>query len=56
MSINGQWCNAQSGKIFALFYPSTGDEIARVPEADATDIDTAVRAACAAFKSNTVSL
>ncbi|HEY0846044.1 MAG TPA: aldehyde dehydrogenase family protein [Noviherbaspirillum sp.] len=51
MLINGQWCPARSGKTFPVFDPASGEEIARVPEADAADIDAAVRAARIAFES-----
>lgn len=39
MLINGRWCSARSGKTFAVFDPASGDEIARVPDADAADIE-----------------
>jgi aldehyde dehydrogenase (NAD+) len=47
--INGQWVNSQSGKTFATINPSTGKEICQVSEADAADVDIAVKAARAAF-------
>jgi betaine-aldehyde dehydrogenase len=49
MFINGQFVNAESGKTRDIINPATGEIIAQVPEADATDIDKAVKAARAAF-------
>lgn len=49
MYIGGAWVDANSGKKFATVNPSTGEEIAMVPCADATDVDKAVQAAKAAF-------
>jgi aldehyde dehydrogenase (NAD+) len=42
--------DAASGKTFPTIDPSTGDEICRVAEADAEDVDRAVRAARQAFE------
>jgi phenylacetaldehyde dehydrogenase len=39
MLINGEWRDSASGKTIAVFDPATGDEIARVPDGDASDID-----------------
>jgi aldehyde dehydrogenase (NAD+) len=47
--INNQWVDSASGKTFPTVNPSTGDEICRVAEADAADVDRAVRSARAAF-------
>jgi aldehyde dehydrogenase (NAD+) len=47
--INNRWVNSESGKTFATINPSTGEEICRVSEADANDVDNAVKAARAAF-------
>jgi aldehyde dehydrogenase (NAD+) len=47
--INGRWVSSESGKTFATVNPSTGEEICRVAEADAPDVEKAVRAARAAF-------
>ena len=47
--IDGQWVDAQSGKTFAVFDPSTGQQIATVAEADAADVNLAVAAARRAF-------
>jgi aldehyde dehydrogenase (NAD+) len=43
--INNQWVESESGKTFTTFNPATGDEIARVAEADTGDVDRAVAAA-----------
>src|ERR1700748_352380 len=48
--INSQWVPSESGKTFATINPSTGEEICQVAEADAADVDKAVRAARAAFE------
>jgi phenylacetaldehyde dehydrogenase len=50
MLINNQWVEAVSGKTFPVYNPATGEEIARVPEGDAKDVDLAVRAARKAFE------
>lgn len=42
--------DAVSGKTFPLIDPRTGDEIHRVAEADAADVDVAVIAAKKAFE------
>jgi len=47
--INNRWVNSQSGKTFATVNPATGEEICQVAEADAADVDLAVKAARAAF-------
>jgi betaine-aldehyde dehydrogenase len=49
MFINGQFVDAESGKTRDIINPATGKVIAQVPEADAVDVDKAVRAARAAF-------
>ena len=48
--INNQWVPSESGKTFATVNPATGEEIAQVAEADAADVDKAVKAARAAFE------
>jgi phenylacetaldehyde dehydrogenase len=48
--IDGQWVDAASGKTFATPDPATGQTLAHVAEADAEDIDRAVRAARRAFE------
>lgn len=47
--INGEWCDAASGKTFESINPATGDVIATVAEGGAEDIDRAVKAANKAF-------
>jgi aldehyde dehydrogenase (NAD+) len=47
--IAGQWQEARSGKTFATVNPATEEVLAEVAEADAPDIDAAVRAARRAF-------
>ena len=47
--INNQWVNSASGKTFPTINPSTGEEICQIAEADAADVDRAVKAARAAF-------
>jgi aldehyde dehydrogenase (NAD+) len=47
--INNRWVVSESGKTFATVNPSTGEELCQVAEADASDVDNAVRAARAAF-------
>ncbi len=49
MFINGQFVEAESGKTRDILNPATGEIMAQVPEADATDVDKAVKAARAAF-------
>jgi aldehyde dehydrogenase (NAD+) len=48
--INNRWVNSESGKTFATINPATGEEICQVAEADAADVDKAVRAARHAFE------
>jgi aldehyde dehydrogenase (NAD+) len=48
--INNRWVPSESGKTFATINPSTGEEICQVAEADAADVDKAVKAARAAFE------
>jgi aldehyde dehydrogenase (NAD+) len=48
--INNRWVNSESGKTFPTVNPATGEEIGQVAEADAGDVDNAVRAARAAFE------
>ncbi|HEX5725869.1 MAG TPA: aldehyde dehydrogenase family protein [Longimicrobiaceae bacterium] len=47
--IGGEWQDAASGKTFDSHNPTTGDVLAPVAEADAADVDRAVRAAREAF-------
>lgn len=48
--INNQWVPSESGKTFPTFNPATGEELAQVAEADAADVDRAVKAARNAFE------
>ena len=48
--INNRWVPSESGKTFATVNPSTGEEICRIAEADAADVDKAVHAARRAFE------
>ena len=48
--INNEWVSSASGKTFPTINPATGEEIAQVAEADAADVDRAVKAARAAFE------
>src|SRR5579872_999411 len=48
--INNRWVNSRSGKTFPTINPSTGEEICQVAEADAADVDEAVKAARHAFE------
>ncbi len=43
--IDGEWVDALSGKTFPTINPSTGEVITEVAEADAADVDLAVKAA-----------
>jgi aldehyde dehydrogenase (NAD+) len=47
--IGGQWCDAVSGKTFEVVNPATEDPLMSVAEADAADVDLAVKAAQRAF-------
>jgi aldehyde dehydrogenase (NAD+) len=47
--IGGKWRAPKSGKYFATYSPSTEDKLAEVAEADARDVDDAVRAARRAY-------
>jgi phenylacetaldehyde dehydrogenase len=47
--INGDWVNAASGKTFPVYDPATGEVMVQVAEADAADVDKAVKAARKAF-------
>jgi aldehyde dehydrogenase (NAD+) len=47
--INNRWVASESGRTFATVNPSTGEPICQVAEADAADVDNAVKAARAAF-------
>jgi phenylacetaldehyde dehydrogenase len=49
MLIDGRLVSAASGRTFPVYNPATGDVITHVPEAEAEDVDRAVRAARQAF-------
>ncbi len=48
--INNQWVDATSGKTFDTINPATGQSITKVAEADAADVEKAVKAARTAFE------
>jgi aldehyde dehydrogenase (NAD+) len=48
--IDNQWVDSASGKTFPTINPATGEVICHVAEADAADVDRAVRAARHAFE------
>ncbi|HEX2091326.1 MAG TPA: betaine-aldehyde dehydrogenase [Longimicrobiaceae bacterium] len=48
--IGGEWQDAASGRAFETVNPATGETLTQVAEADAEDVDRAVRAARAAFE------
>ncbi|RMZ98464.1 aldehyde mitochondrial [Brachionus plicatilis] len=48
--INNEFVDAKSGKTFETLNPASGKPIARIAEADSTDVDLAVKAAKEAFK------
>ena len=48
--INNRWVDAASGKTFPTINPATGEEICRIAEADAADVNAAVKAARTAFE------
>ncbi|MBD1371857.1 betaine-aldehyde dehydrogenase [Hazenella sp. IB182357] len=49
MYINGQWVDARSGKTRAIINPYNQEVIAKVPEGDRSDTQTAIQAARIAF-------
>ena len=50
MFIDGQWAAAHSGATFKVLNPATGAVIDSVPDADAADVDAAIRSADLAFQ------
>src|SRR5215471_895677 len=48
--IGNRWVNSRSRRTFPTINPATGEEICQVAEADAADVENAVRAARAAFE------
>lgn len=49
MLINGEWCDATSGKVFAVLNPATGDVVGEAPLGGEEDVRSAVEAAEEAF-------
>ena len=49
--IGGQWVDPHSTATLEVFSPATGVRVGSAPEADATDVDAAVKAARASFDS-----
>jgi len=49
MFIDGEWIDAADGCCFTSMNPATGEDWAEIPEATATDVDRAVKAAHRAF-------
>ena len=47
--IDNKWIDSVSGKTFETINPATGEKLAQVAEADAADVDLAVKAARKAF-------
>ncbi|KAM4661381.1 retinal dehydrogenase 2 isoform 2-T2 [Amazona ochrocephala] len=52
--INNEWQNSESGRIFPVYNPATGEQICEIQEADKVDTDKAVRAARLAFSLGSV--
>ncbi len=48
--IDGQWCDAASGKTMAVLNPATGQEIGRLAHASIADLDRALAAAQKGFE------
>jgi NAD-dependent aldehyde dehydrogenases len=48
--IDGRWCDAASGKRFAVEYPPTGEMLADCAEGETEDVDRAVKAARKAYE------
>src|SRR5438105_7225158 len=51
--IGGRWVDSSGGKTFATYDPATGEELAKVAEAGAEDVDRAVVAARKSFDRGT---
>ncbi|XP_024423486.1 retinal dehydrogenase 2 [Desmodus rotundus] len=52
--INNEWQNSESGRVFPVCNPATGEQVCEVQEADKADIDKAVQAARLAFSLGSV--
>jgi succinate-semialdehyde dehydrogenase/glutarate-semialdehyde dehydrogenase len=48
--INGQWCDAESGRTMPVFNPATGSEIGRLAHAGVADLERAAQAAQKGFE------
>jgi len=48
--IDNEWVRSASGKTFPTINPATGEEIAQIAEADAADVERAVKSARRAFE------
>src|SRR5580698_6113596 len=48
--IDNRWIASESGKTFGTVNPATGEEICQIAEADAADVEKAVKAARRAFE------
>jgi len=48
--INNRWVSSLSGRTFPTINPATGEEICQIAEADAADVDEAVKSARNAFE------
>uniref|UniRef100_T1J0G5 Succinate-semialdehyde dehydrogenase n=1 Tax=Strigamia maritima TaxID=126957 RepID=T1J0G5_STRMM len=47
--VNGKWVTAQSGKMFDVYNPATGDVVASVPDMNVEDFQDAIKKAYDAF-------
>jgi acyl-CoA reductase-like NAD-dependent aldehyde dehydrogenase len=56
MFIDGQWVNSESGKTIETYNPENNEVWATVPEANAKDVDKAVKAAQKAFENSWANL
>jgi aldehyde dehydrogenase (NAD+) len=48
--INGEWVNPSSGKYFDTINPATEEKLSEIADANAADVDTAVKAARRAYE------
>ena len=56
MFIDGQWVDSESGKTIETYNPENNEVWATVPEANAKDVDNAVKAAQKAFENSWANL
>ncbi|MGO1499978.1 MAG: aldehyde dehydrogenase family protein [Marinobacter sp.] len=47
--LNGEWVQAQSGTVFSVINPASGESLANVPDMNAEDTEKAIQAAEAAW-------